>query len=100
MGPRRVPFLLDARAVPSYATLWTTPMRRFPPPLSLRILACSLVSPAPATRAVTIDNEVPAGTLGHWAVDVDTGGQTRNATLTAERLQAKDLHTTDVVFEY
>jgi hypothetical protein len=64
----------------------------------LPILACLLVSRA--ALAVVIDNDVPAGTLGSWSVDVDTGGQTDDATLTAELLQSKTLTTGNVIFAY
>jgi hypothetical protein len=64
----------------------------------LPILACLLVSRA--ALAVVIDNDVPVGTLGSWSVDVDTGGQTDDATLTAELLQSKTLTTGNVIFAY
>src|SRR5262245_38094917 len=64
----------------------------------LPVLACLLVSRA--ASAVVIDNDVPAGTLGSWSVDVATGGQTDNAVLTAEQLQSKTLVSGNVVFAY
>lgn len=50
--------------------------------------------------AVVIDNDIPSGTLGHWSVDVLTGGQSRSGTVTANRLASGDTVTTDVLFDY
>lgn len=48
----------------------------------------------------TIDNDIPLGTLGHWSVDVFTGGQSRFARITAERDASNDIYTEDVLFDY
>jgi hypothetical protein len=64
------------------------------------ILALMLLLASPPADATIIDNDVPEGVLGHWSVDVASGGETTSATITAERLTAKDLRTTNVVFLY
>src|SRR4030095_8697416 len=64
----------------------------------LSVLACLLVSRA--ALAVVIDNDVPAGTLGSWSVDIEPGGQPDTAVLTAEQLQSKTLVTGNVIFAY
>lgn len=50
--------------------------------------------------AVVIDNGIAAGTLGHWSVDVLTGGESRSADITASRLASGDIATEDVLFDY
>jgi hypothetical protein len=53
-----------------------------------------------AAGAVEISNGVPEGTVGHYRVDLDTGGQTRTAFITAARFASDDISTTEVVFDY
>lgn len=65
-----------------------------------RSLGVLLLSLPMAANAVVIDNGVPQGTLGHWSVDVLTGGETTAAFVTAQRLASGDVATPDVVFEY
>lgn len=55
---------------------------------------------AAAAQAVTIDNGIAAGTLGHWSVDVQGGGQTRSATVTALRQDTNTLTTSEIVYDY
>jgi cysteine-rich repeat protein len=45
-----------------------------------------------------IDNDIPRGTVGHWAVDVESGGETEDAQLTVDQLG--DPVTRNVIFEY
>jgi hypothetical protein len=65
-----------------------------------RSLGVFLLSVPVAANAVVIDNGVPQGTLGHWSVDVLTGGETTAAFVTAQRFASGDVATPDVVFEY
>lgn len=60
----------------------------------LRSLGVFLLSIPMAANAVLIDNGVPPGTLGHWSVDVLTGGETRAAFVTHQAVN------TNVVFDY
>lgn len=55
---------------------------------------------ASTASAVVIDNGIIVGNLGHWSVDVLTGGESRDADLTANRLDSGDLFTEDVLFDY
>ncbi len=61
--------------------------------------AISLVAPQIAS-AVVIDNDVASGSLGAWSVDVTTGGESREAQLTANRLASGDTYTEDVLYDY
>ena len=50
---------------------------------------------------VKINNGVPRETVGHYEVTVTTGGETREAVVTAARLASNDVIVgTDVVFDY
>lgn len=51
-------------------------------------------------RAEVITNGIPAGELGHLSVDVQTGGESRDATLTARRADNNELMTSEVLFDY
>ena len=62
--------------------------------------AVSLVLAAGGAQAVPISNGIASGTLGHWAVDVDGGGQTRDGTLTAIRQDTSTLTTSEIIFDY
>lgn len=59
-----------------------------------------LVAPISSSFAITIDNDIPRGTLNHWAVEVLTGGQSRLAYLTANRDASGDIYTENVLFDY
>ncbi len=50
--------------------------------------------------AVEISNGIPEGTVGHYRVDVLTGGETRTAFITAARFASNDIATSEVVFDY
>ncbi len=64
------------------------------------VVAAGLVSTARPASAVVIDNDLPSATVGSWAVDVTTGGETRTALLTANRLASADTLNTDIIFDY
>ncbi|MDQ3773923.1 MAG: hypothetical protein M3461_05935 [Pseudomonadota bacterium] len=64
---------------------------------SIGVLALSVPLGA---NAVEISNGVPDGTVGSYRVDVQTGGETLTAVVTAARLASNDIFTTDVVFDY
>lgn len=65
--------------------------------ISLSLGATLLASHA---QAAIISNGVPAGTLGHWSMDITTGGESRQADLTAQRLFSGNLTTENVLFDY
>jgi len=64
-----------------------------------RLVLCFLIFPA-ASPAIVISNGIPEGQLGHWSVDVLTGGQTTDARVTAHRFFSGDVFTDNVVFQY
>ena len=66
---------------------------------ALAILAVGAVVTLPA-QAIVINNGIAPGTLGSWSVDVDGGGQTRTANITALRADTSALTSTEVVFDY
>lgn len=69
--------------------------------LALRLLpTAALLTAAPLASALVIDNDIASGTLGHWSVDVTTGGESREANLTANRLASGDTYDEDVLFDY
>ncbi|MGQ0592173.1 MAG: hypothetical protein ACT4QB_05855 [Gammaproteobacteria bacterium] len=51
-------------------------------------------------NALEISNGIPEGTIGHYRVDVETGGETRTAFITAARFDSNDIATSEVVFDY
>ncbi len=53
-----------------------------------------------AANAIVIDNGIASGTLRSWSVDVDGGGQTRTANITALRADNNTLVSSEVVFDY
>jgi hypothetical protein len=58
-------------------------------------------SAAPVSAQVTIDNDLPTSTVGHWAVDVQAGGENRAARITAVGTPSGTVFTaTDVIFDY
>jgi|GEM_PF-1981199 len=66
-----------------------------------RSLGVFLLSIPMGSNAVEISNGVPESTVGHYRVDVTTGGETRAAFVTAARLASNDIIVgTDVVFDY
>jgi len=65
-----------------------------------RSIGIFLLSLPVVTNAVVIDNGVPPGILGHWSVDVLTGGETRTAVVSAQPFASGGIVTTNVVFEY
>ncbi|MGQ0593376.1 MAG: PKD domain-containing protein [Gammaproteobacteria bacterium] len=66
----------------------------------MKCILALLLFLSPAVQAIVIDNGIPAGTEGHFSVDVLAGGDTENATITARRSDTGALTTTDVVFQY
>lgn len=64
------------------------------------LLVTALGTYAGSAAALTIDNGIPADTLGSFDIDITTGGESRNANLTVERLATGDSITTDVLFDY
>ncbi|MGH8566147.1 MAG: hypothetical protein ACREXW_19525 [Gammaproteobacteria bacterium] len=66
-----------------------------------RSLGVFLLGIPMGSNAVEISNGVPESTVGHYRVDVTTGGETRAAFVTAARLASNDIIVgTDVVFDY
>ncbi|TWT57824.1 PEP-CTERM motif protein [Thalassoglobus neptunius] len=63
----------------------------------LPIFSCALLIPT-MVSADLIDNDVPAGTVGHFEVDVDPGGQSEVANITANGA-VSGTTTTNVMFE-
>ena len=63
------------------------------------VLVGFVLANGPAS-AVFIDNDIASGTLGHWAVDVTTGGESRIANVTANRQGTGDVFTEDTLFDY
>jgi hypothetical protein len=63
-------------------------------------LPCIFFGLVGTASAIFIDNGVPAGTLGHWRVDVENAGESHLANLTAQRFASTDIVTEDVLFEY
>lgn len=56
--------------------------------------------PNASTNTLRVDNDVPEGTVGHWDVDVQSGGESRDAQLTAQRFASGDVVTENVLFDY
>ncbi len=55
----------------------------------------------PVTAQVTIDNDLPTATVGHWAVDVLQAGESTSGRITAERFTSGDVVQADeVIYEY
>ena len=63
------------------------------------IVVLGLSRPAKALVLV-IDNDISSGTLGHFSVDVTTGGESDVANLTANRFYSDDQVTVNVFFDY
>jgi hypothetical protein len=53
-----------------------------------------------AAQAIVIDNGIPLGTVGHWSVDVLTGGATQSAVFTTNRFNSPEVVTENVVSSY
>ena len=66
---------------------------------SCAVMLSTLLAPA-AASALLIDNDIAPGTLGHWQVDVRTGGESRDADLTANRQASGDVFTENVLYDY
>jgi hypothetical protein len=66
-------------------------------PIAALALALGVTTSA---SAVVISNGIAVGTVGHWSVDVLTGGESRAANLTANRLVGSSPFTEDVLFDY
>lgn len=58
------------------------------------------IGPNFSANTIRIDNDVPLGTAGHWDVDVESGGESRDAQLTAMRFASGDVVTENVLFDY
>ena len=64
-----------------------------------RSIGVFLLSVPLGTNAVVISNGIPAGTVGHFRVDVEDGGATRNVFVTAARASG-EIVTRNVVANY
>lgn len=51
-------------------------------------------------QAEIISNGIPQGTIGHWSVDVLTGGESDSAFVTANRRTSGDIFTENIVYSY
>ena len=67
--------------------------------LSVFFALCVCVVPVSGVT-LTINNDIPMGTVGHFRVDVFEGGESRFANITANRLASADIFTADVLFDY
>lgn len=56
--------------------------------------------PDASANTIRVDNDVPEGTVGHWDVDVQSGGESRDGRLTAQRFAGGDVVTENVLFDY
>ena len=65
-----------------------------------RSIGVFLLSVPLGTNAVEISNGIPAGTVGHFLVDVDDAGTTRRVVVTAARFASDDIVTRNVVRNY
>lgn len=65
-----------------------------------RSLGALALSVPLGANAVEISNGIPEGTVGHYRVDVTTGGETRTAFITAARFFNNDVAPSEVVFDY
>lgn len=52
------------------------------------------------TLAIYISNNMSSDEVGYWAVDILTGGESRNALLTANRFASGDIYTENVLYDY
>ena len=68
------------------------------------VLVCALVTLASPVlvfgQTITSSNGIPRGTLNHWSVVVGTGGESRQAFVTARRSASRDIFTENVLFDY
>lgn len=62
--------------------------------------AAIFVLSATSARAVFIDNGIPVGTVGHFSLDMLTGGESNEAYLSASRVASGDVFTENVLFDY
>lgn len=53
-----------------------------------------------SANALVIDNDIALGTVGHFDVDVTTGGESREANITANRFASGDVFTEDLLYDY
>ena len=65
-----------------------------------RSIGVFLLSVPLGTNAVEISNGIPAGTVGHFRVDVDDAGATRRAIVTAAPFASDGIDTRSVVRNY
>jgi hypothetical protein len=65
-----------------------------------RSIGVFLLSVPLGTNAVEISNGIPAGTVGHFRVDVEDGGATRKVFVTARNFASDDIVTRNVVRNY
>jgi hypothetical protein len=59
-----------------------------------------LLSASSAALAVTIDNDIASGSLGHFSADVGSGGYVDDAYVTAELSASGGLTTDQVIYDY
>ena len=65
-----------------------------------RSIGVFLLSVPLGTNAIEISNGIPAGTVGHYRVDVEDAGASRRAIVTAARFASDDIVTENVVRNY
>jgi hypothetical protein len=65
-----------------------------------RSIGVFLLSVPLGTNAVEISNGIPAGTLGHFLVDVDDAGTTRRVIVSAARFGSDDIDTRSILRNY
>jgi len=64
------------------------------------VLGAGIGSLVPGLSAVPLENGIESGTLGHFRVDLDAGGETRDAHVTATRASDGNLTTDEIVYDY
>lgn len=73
---------------------------RFSSKLALAFIAPLYAFSAVPANALVIDNDIAAGTLGEFSVNLTTGGESREAYISANRLASGDVFREDLLFDY
>ena len=63
-------------------------------------MGAALALMASSAQAIVIDNGIPIGTVGHWSVDVLTGGAVGGVMFTTQRYDSTEVVTEDFVSTY
>lgn len=66
----------------------------------LLLLLIALFGFVSTSAATTISNGIASGTVGHFSVNVQSGGESRQGILTANRQASGDVYTEDILFDY